>query len=121
MKTVDVRVFGAAWVPSLTMTVLCLAAGCQRKDIEVVRGEDFRPESERRSVAYFVEAQAASGARADATLRPYHFNGAELNSLGRAKLDLMLKDDEAAAPLLVFLEVPANYPLGENWRASATE
>jgi hypothetical protein len=50
--------------------------------------------------------QAAVGARADATLYPVHFNDAGLNSLGREKLELMLEDEEATQPLVVYLDLP---------------
>ena len=114
MKTVNVTVLVAAGA-------LCLVGGCRKNAEEAMRGEKFPLDSEQRSVRSFAEAQAASGARADATLRAYHFNGPELNSLGRAKLELMLKDDEPAEPLLVYLDVPAGYPLGEKWRGSALQ
>jgi hypothetical protein len=53
------------------------------------------------------DAQAASGARADATLHPCHFDGANLNSLGTARLDDILADDDTAKPLTIYLDMPA--------------
>src|SRR5687768_12697271 len=124
MKTVNTSVLVRALGPAAAVTALCLAAagaGCQKKGREAVRGEAFPAEGEKRAVHRLAEAQAASGARADATLRSYHFNGPALNSLGRAKLELMLRDDEPAEPLLVYVDVPEGYPLGEKWRASALQ
>ena len=53
----------------------------------------------------FVDAQAAAGARSDGTLSRYHFDGGHLNSLGEEKLSRMLKDDRAAEPMRVYLNV----------------
>jgi hypothetical protein len=54
----------------------------------------------------FVIAQAAAGARQDATLRAMHFDGSRLNSLGREKLDLMIRDEDVTTPLVVYLDLP---------------
>lgn len=53
----------------------------------------------------FLDAQAAAGARSDGTLSGYHFDGGRLNSLGEDKLSRMLKDDRAADPMRVYLNV----------------
>ena len=53
----------------------------------------------------FVDVQAAAGARSDGTLSRYHFDGGHLNSLGEDKLSRMLKDDRAADPMRVYLNV----------------
>jgi hypothetical protein len=50
-------------------------------------------------------AQARAGAKADAMLHPIHFAGTELNSLGAAKLELMLPDVEDSTPLVVYLNI----------------
>jgi hypothetical protein len=50
------------------------------------------------------DAQAASGARADAVLYNRHFDGPRLNSLGEQKLSLMLADDDAPDPLVVYVD-----------------
>ncbi len=86
---------------------LALLAGCQNKDIEKTHGEEFPSEYATRSVHRFAEAQAASGARAESMLYPQHFDGLELNSLGRRKLDLMLMDDVTTDLLTVHLAMPA--------------
>src|SRR4051812_36771110 len=67
--------------------------------------DEFFPADEGRAVNNLWSAQAAAGARADATLQPMHFDGAKLNSLGEAKLDLMLKDDDSAESILVYMNL----------------
>jgi hypothetical protein len=62
---------------------------------------------EAQQVRNICDAQAASGARADATMRPCHFDGANLNSLATAKLDGILADDDTAKPLTIYLDMPA--------------
>jgi uncharacterized membrane protein YgcG len=80
---------------------LATATGCQQQEKKVA-GDDFPPEGPN-AVTHLLDTQAASGARSDATLYACHFDGANLNSLGMAKLDLMLKDDDAANPMTVYL------------------
>lgn len=96
----------------LLLALLPASAGCQGAQGETgrgvarPRGEAFRADDEPRSVHRFAHAQSAAGARHDATLRPDHFDGGTLNSLGQEKLELMLKDDEACDPLVVYVDVP---------------
>ena len=72
----------------------------------VIHGDVFPADGEERAVDRFVRVQSASAARADATLTDHHFDrGGELNSLGRSKLDLMLKDDESSLPVVVYVDV----------------
>lgn len=78
------------------------AAGCQTDKSSMT---DFFPAEEEQRVQHVAQIQAASGARADATLQPFHFDGGKLNSLGEAKLDLMMKDDDSAQPLVVYMNV----------------
>src|SRR5438045_67888 len=69
-------------------------------------GEFFPPNGEMRDVQRIERVQNASGAREDGTLEPYHFDKGEVNSLGRQKLSLMIDDDDANNPLVVYLNVP---------------
>jgi hypothetical protein len=86
--------------------VLVLTSGCQRDRDAGAYGHRFPADDEVRPVDRFVHVQSASAARADATLNDAHFDGrGALNSLGRQKLDYMLRDDDAAAPLVVYLDV----------------
>ncbi len=81
---------------------LTVLAGCQTDNSGM---DSFFPKDEARSTQQFMTAQAASGARADATLQPCHFDGDKLNSLGMAKLDLMLKDDDSVDPMTVYINL----------------
>ena len=90
--------------------LLALAAGgCASDEHNAagkVRGDEFPPEGTVRALHRIAEVQSAAGARADATLRPFHFDAGRLNSLGEEKLDLMLKDDDLAEPVVVYLDLP---------------
>jgi hypothetical protein len=85
-----------------------------------MHGEDFAPEGEPRAVQNVSAAQAAVGAREDATLRAVHFNDTGLNSLGQQKLDLMLGVEQPNAPLVVYLDFPAGTQVA-NSHESVTE
>jgi hypothetical protein len=85
--------------------VLTLAAGCQQGMKK--HGDDFADEMEIRDLHRVMDAQVARAAREDGTLRSYHFNGVELNTLGEDRLDLMLHDTGAYVPLVVYLDVPS--------------
>src|SRR5688572_5549313 len=62
-----------------------LTAGCESDRSAL---NEFFPQENRPTDA-FAAAHAQAGARHDATLQPHHFDGNELNALGRAKLDQM--------------------------------
>lgn len=86
--------------------LLMLVAGCQEnKPAGKSYGtDDFFPTAgPHRSTSQFKQVQAASGARADSTLRDVHFDGGEINSLGRSKLELMLVDDQPISQLKVYV------------------
>jgi hypothetical protein len=80
-------------------------AGCESKpkaEPEPLEARESKPGNEffvnrtPRSSQAFANAQAAAGARHDATLGSQHFDGTELNSLGRTKLNLMTTDRDEA-------------------------
>jgi len=79
-----------------------MVVGCQTDKSSMT---DFFPQEEEQRVGNVRDAQAASGARADATLQPHHFDGDKLNSLGQDKLDRMLADDDTAQPMVVYLNL----------------
>jgi hypothetical protein len=86
--------------------VVGLAKGCKSGPDHAIHGEMFPADSDVRPVDRMVEVQSAAAARSDATLNAAHFDrGAALNSLGRAKLDLMLRDDDESLPMVVYLDV----------------
>jgi hypothetical protein len=96
------------WVAAAAMIVL--TAGCHHDHSQAVllHGEDFPGDNDSRSVWEIRSAQAAAGARQDATLYAVHFDEAGLNSLGQQKLDLMLADEQPSQPLVVYLDLPGD-------------
>jgi len=92
--------------------MLLIGTGCAQPDNSGMN--EFFPEREAQAVRDFADAQAASGARADATLQSTHFDGGKLNSLGEAKLDLMLKDDDSTDNMVVYMNLNANDPQLKN-------
>lgn len=86
-----------------------LASGCQNNNKpKTVHGEDFPEAGQTTQVQRFVRAQVQNGARTNATLYPYHFDGANLNSAGEAKLLAMIDDDNSESPLIIYIDVPAD-------------
>lgn len=100
--------------------LVVLTAGCHHDDSQnstvLLHGEVI-PEHDASQVWQVRGAQAAAGARQDATLYGVHFDEAGLNSLGQQKLDAMLDAEEPAEPLLVYLDVPDHFS-AEKDRAS---
>ena len=91
----------------LTLAAAGLLAGCQNSQKPaVVHGEKFQPEDEPHASQNMLAAEAATGARQDATLHPCHFGEHGLNSLGQEKLDLMIDAEETNTPLVVYLDLP---------------
>src|SRR6266542_1520302 len=95
MQTMTRRIQVAA------MALIPLAVGCSHQ--EKVNEAFFRGDDTVNPVVRFQDTQASCGARQDGTLYPQHFNGGQLNSLGEAKLDLLLHDDDAVNPLTVHI------------------
>jgi len=100
------------WITVATAAALVAAtAGCQSNSSEAsgtrYHGEQFQNDDAPRAVRNIAAVQAATGARADATLHPSHFNAVGLNSLGREKIEMMLQDEESTPPLVVYLDVPS--------------
>jgi hypothetical protein len=86
------------------LVVLGAAAGCDKNKAEKEKAENefFKGEGVDR-VSPALNAQATNGARHDAMLYPHHFDGGHLNSLGRAKVLLMLEDCENCSPINVHM------------------
>src|SRR5262245_48215294 len=78
-------------------------AGCTHHETDPKMDGHFKAENVERSPVEFAEAQAAAGAREDGMLYERHFDGDQLNSLGRAKLELMAERDDATSPLVVHM------------------
>lgn len=100
---------GRTWM--WLMATAALLAGCHHDtEPQPDRTDPFAVEPAVHPSQQFAVAQAATGARQDGTLRAMHFDGATLNSLGRQKLGLMVRDEDAAGPVVVYLDLPATVP-----------
>src|SRR6186997_2510542 len=78
------------------------SAGCAHHDNDPnMENGNFKTECESRSPVEFCEAQAAAGAREDGMLYERHFDGDQLNSLGRAKLEMIAQSDDSTTPVKV--------------------
>ena len=91
------------------------AAGC-RSDYD--QKGFFRPETEVRRTSTVLEAQAAQGAKHDATLRPMHFTAGELNGLGTQKLDRIAAASVPGETVAVYLDVPTDAAMHDRDRAA---
>ena len=95
------------WIAGVA--VVALATGCHHPAPDAtLHGEVFPADGDARDVWNVAGAQAAAGARADATLHTSHFDEMGLNSLGEEKLNLMLACEDAAGPMVVYLDLPAD-------------
>ena len=73
-------------------------------DEEWVIGHPYSvPENHPRSFDRHVQAMAAAGAADDTSLFDQHFDGGELNALGRAKVALMLQAAPKNTPLTIYV------------------
>jgi hypothetical protein len=73
-------------------------------DEEWVVGHPYiRPENHTRQTDRHFESMSAKGAVADATLYDQHFDGTELNALGRSKVALMLEAAPKHEPLTIYV------------------
>jgi hypothetical protein len=113
--------FATLAAPLASAVLAFLAStGCQQQPDqpgyvggEPVGADSFtRDDEDARSVNRFVTTQTANAARTDATLRPYDFQGPELNSLGQQKLELMTRAERGDAPLKVYLDLPQDADQG---------
>lgn len=80
--------------------VLVLAGGCAE---HTKPDAAFDDEATIRPYRRMAEVQRSAGARADGNLHPAHFTDDAVNSLGRAKLDAMLANEETVRPLTIHL------------------
>ena len=73
-------------------------------DEQWVVGDPYiSPENHTRQTDRHFESMSAKGAVGDATLYDQHFDGAELNSLGRSKVALMLEAAPKNEPLTIYV------------------
>ena len=64
---------------------------------------EFPADNAIRSPRRFAEVQRANGARNDGNLYEVHFTDDAVNSLGRAKLESMISDDETVRPVTIHM------------------
>ena len=102
MKQQNKKYLTAVKIAGFAAAATMVLVGCNADKSSMT---DFFPADENRAINNIMTAQAAAGARADATLQPMHFDGAKLNSLGEAKLDLMLKDDDSTESVVVYMNL----------------
>ena len=98
-----------AWLAAGAVAAIVLfSAGCdnnkktEKKPSEQANSDFFKQDGDERVTA-FKNIQCANGARHDAMLYAYHFDGGHLNNLGRSKVMLMLQDCESCEPMTVHL------------------
>jgi hypothetical protein len=87
-------------VMNLSFVVTLAACGCAE---HTQPSMDFPVEGTVRPHQRMADIQRANGARHDGNLYGSHFTDDALNSLGRAKLDAMLTDDESVRPLTIHM------------------
>jgi hypothetical protein len=89
--------------------------GCAQPTV-ATNAELFAPDNEPKAMNLLLNSQASAGAASDATLFTCHFHGADLNSSGTTKLDLILADG-GKGPLKIWMAV-ADDELAESRRVA---
>ena len=84
----------------MTFLAAIAAAGCAEHTQPTT---EFPEEGSLRPHQRMADIQRANGARGDGNLYTAHFTDDALNSLGRSKLDAMLRDEESVRPLTVHM------------------
>ena len=83
--------------------MLLLSSGCQDDGSSM---KEFFPADCDSSVKKTFDAQAAAGAQDDATIYPVGFDGNVLNSLGKAKLDMITQTLPDEGPITIYILPP---------------
>lgn len=79
----------------MALIIGATAGGCAvTGEMEGRPAEEFLGVDEESAVTRLANEQVAAGARSDLTLRAYHFDEGELNSLGKEKLDFIFANGE---------------------------
>ncbi len=97
--------------------LMAVVAGCEENKGENGTSSFFPEYDAPRTTKKLYEAQQAAGDRADSNLDTAHFDREELNSLGLAKLDSMLKDDDSSNPLVVYMNMPQDASMSGRQKA----
>jgi hypothetical protein len=112
----------ALHLAAVSAVLLALTFGCRSKEEQARREREWEQRQwakqqdrredafpmfdERPDVGRMMNAQAVVGARKDATLYDAHFDGTQLNSLGREKLSRMLHREPADRPQPIYVDLP---------------
>ena len=93
---------------AINMAVLALlaAAGCKGEHTDP--NYEFPDAGKFRSYEQMANVQRSTGARADGNLYAYHFTDDSLNSLGRTKVDAMIRNDETIRPVTIHMASAAD-------------
>jgi len=87
-------------VTTVSFLAVLAACGCAE---HTQASTEFPAEGTVPAPQRMAEIQRAAGARHDGNLYAAHFTDDALNSLGRAKLESMLSDDEAVRPVTIHM------------------
>ncbi|MEM8873471.1 MAG: hypothetical protein AAGD32_04350 [Planctomycetota bacterium] len=90
-------------IPLMIGTATVLIAGCGK--LPESNDKAFFPERDDRHALLMAERQAEIGAAKDGTLYAFHFDGDELNSLGRQKLGRIDRGTSPAADLTIYVDI----------------
>lgn len=82
--------------------------GCQNQKPAVSTNDLFQHDFAPRQLHVIMDSQASRGARHDATFYDAHFDRGQVNSLGKAKLDLMYGSD-GKFPEVIYLDVSGRF------------
>jgi hypothetical protein len=95
------------WRRYLLTAVVVGLAGCAWTSESPQNPDRFESDPAERAYSRHIAAHRAQGAAADAMLLPRHFDGDQLNSLGRAKLtDIVMATADRHGPVVVYLYLP---------------
>ena len=92
-------------VTTVSFLAVLAACGCAE---HTQASTEFPAEGTVPAPQRMAEIQRAAGARHDGNLYAAHFTDDALNSLGRAKLESMLSDDEAVRPVTIHMAATAD-------------
>jgi hypothetical protein len=87
------------------VSIVAATAGCGG---DGQPNESYPTGDQSSAVQRLEQLQTNRGTRDDATLRAYHFDGTQLNTLGQARLDQMIADGDVATNLVVYLDLPGD-------------
>lgn len=91
---------------SIAALTVALAAGCKSKGQDALQDPFFPAQGNVPASKTIFQTQYAAGAAEDAMLFAIHFDGEQLNSLGKQKLDAILAGSSKATPLKLYLNLP---------------